>query len=119
MEQLRSYIPTQVGSYAVEITQNGCIDTTECVGFTFSNILENDMSNRFQLYPNPTQNNVEIDIPSSGKIEVLSVNNQLIFSEIFTEGKHKIAVNHLANGIYIIRFINDYEIESKKLVVER
>jgi uncharacterized delta-60 repeat protein len=115
----QSYSPTQVGSYAVEITQNGCIDTTECVGFTFANILENDMSNRFQFYPNPTQNNVEIDIPSSGKIEVLSMNNHLIFSEIFTEGKHKIALNHLANGIYIIRFINDYEIESKKLVVER
>lgn len=115
----QNYSPTQVGSYAVEITQNGCIDTTECVGFTFANILENDMNTRFQFYPNPTKNNVEIDIPNSGKIEVLSINNQLIFSEIFTKGKHKIDLNHLANGIYILRFITSDEIESKKLVVER
>ncbi len=38
----QTYTPTSNGSYAVEIKQNGCIDTSACYSITNIGVIEND-----------------------------------------------------------------------------
>lgn len=49
-----TYEPTQNGSYAVAITNQGCVDTSEC--FLLNNVgVQTISQNLIKLYPNPTQ----------------------------------------------------------------
>ncbi|MBL4755292.1 MAG: T9SS type A sorting domain-containing protein [Flavobacteriales bacterium] len=53
-ETAQSYIPSSNGVYAVEITQNGCIDTSGCFGFFGVGVQENKVLQPFLIFPNPT-----------------------------------------------------------------
>lgn len=58
----QSYTPSINGSYAVQLTQNGCMDTSECVTIQMTNIQQNEFGTRFFIYPNPTRGNFIIDL---------------------------------------------------------
>jgi hypothetical protein len=50
----QTFTPTSNGSYAVEITQNGCSVTSDCVDITGIGIVEFESSeNHITIYPNP------------------------------------------------------------------
>ena len=66
-----SFSPTVNGNYAVELTQNGCVDTSACVAILTLGIIENSFGNNLIVYPNPTNGNFTIDLGNLfGKTEV-------------------------------------------------
>ncbi len=50
------------GNYAVEVTQNGCIDTSLCINVSNANILENTFGYQLKVFPNPTKDEVTIEL---------------------------------------------------------
>ena len=58
----RSYLANSNGNYAVEVTQNGCIDTSLCINLSNVRILENTFGTSVKLFPNPTNNEVSIEL---------------------------------------------------------
>ncbi len=60
-----SYTPSATGNYAVELMENGCVDTSACVTITTVGILENDFGEKFRVFPNPTGGNFSIDLGAS------------------------------------------------------
>lgn len=61
-ETSQSFTATQNGSYAVEITQNNCVDTSSCFTITTIGILENSFSNNMIVFPNPTKGYIKINL---------------------------------------------------------
>ncbi|MFK7921083.1 MAG: choice-of-anchor Q domain-containing protein [Bacteroidia bacterium] len=61
-ESNQSFTATANGNYAVEITQNGCVDTSACYSITTVGIVENDFGARFAVFPNPTNGKLKIDL---------------------------------------------------------
>lgn len=61
-ETNQSFTATQNGSYAVQINQNDCIDTSACYSVTGLGILENTFCHNIIVYPNPTDGIVKIDL---------------------------------------------------------
>lgn len=57
-----SFTPTVNGNYAVELTQNGCVDTSACVAISTLGIIENTFGDNLIVYPNPTNGNFTIDL---------------------------------------------------------
>ena len=57
-----SYTPTVNGNYAVELTVNGCVDTTACVAIVTLGIIESSFGNNLIVYPNPTNGNLTLDL---------------------------------------------------------
>lgn len=57
-----SFSPTVNGNYAVELTQNGCVDTSACVAIVTLGIIENSFGSNLIVYPNPTNGNFTIDL---------------------------------------------------------
>ncbi len=58
----RNYVANSNGTYAVEVTQNGCIDTSLCINLSNVQILENTFGTSVKLFPNPTNDEVTIDL---------------------------------------------------------
>jgi hypothetical protein len=58
----RTYVANSNGNYAVEVTQNGCIDTSLCINLSNVQILENTFGTSVKLFPNPTNNEVTIEL---------------------------------------------------------
>lgn len=57
----QAFYPLQDGDYAVEVTANGCTETSECFSYIYSGV--NDEVDRLKptIYPNPSQGQFIID----------------------------------------------------------
>lgn len=56
----QSFTPTNNGEYALEITENGCVDTTSCM--TINNISIGEFYNNIIAYPNPVKDYLTVDL---------------------------------------------------------
>lgn len=75
-ETNRDFTTSVSGNYAVELTENGCVDTSACVPISITGIDELSWTIDITAYPNPTQGSVNIQFEKS--IE----NIQLIITDI-------------------------------------
>lgn len=96
----QSYTPTVNGSYAVQITQNGCVDTSACE--IINNIgLSEDMLLSVQIMPNPTDNVVSVFFPGEKvQLTIMDVNGKLI-EELEIESGDQIDLGAYDPGVYL------------------
>ena len=99
------FTPTSSGSYAVEVTQNGCSAISECYFISISSS-ELELLSGVNIYPNPTSGHLNINFEEAlrnGSISVYNIGGQLV--------KRKTGVNEISthidlgsfeNGVYII-----------------
>lgn len=101
----QSFTATANGSYAVELTENGCIDTSACEMITTVGIIENSFGNGLIVYPNPTSGNFSINLGTSYenvKIVITDISGKLIDSRILTQTQLlNLSIEEPA-GIYIV-----------------
>jgi hypothetical protein len=101
----QSFTATQNGNYAVELTENGCIDTTSCVAITTVGIEENSFGNKLIVYPNPTDGNFSIDLGSiyeSSVVSITDISGKLIDSKTISQSQVlNLSIGEPA-GIYIV-----------------
>ena len=89
------------------------------VGMVYNGALSSDNSelNRFTFYPNPADNILIFEgLTSSTKIEVLSLEGRKI-KTINPDSSNSVAIN-LSSGLYIIKFMDGNQIETKRLVIK-
>ncbi|MGJ8661538.1 MAG: T9SS type A sorting domain-containing protein, partial [Bacteroidota bacterium] len=82
-ETAASFQPTANGSYAVQLTENGCVDTSACVTIATISIVENGFGNILLVYPNPTEGKFTVDLGSSldnVEIQILDITGKIIQS---------------------------------------
>jgi len=107
-ETKKSFRATENGSYAVELKENGCVDTTKCVDITTFGIVENSLKSRFTIYPNPTSGIFFIDFEE--------LQDQLQFTLTSSKGdfirrwkvyqKDQVEINlNVATGIYYLEVL--------------
>jgi len=104
-ENEQSYTPVLNGNYAVELTENGCVDTTACVAITSVGILENSFGNDFVVYPNPTNGNFSVDLGENHgnvKIRITDANGRLIQSSEFSSAQILDLNISEASGVYLL-----------------
>ncbi|MCF8372446.1 MAG: SBBP repeat-containing protein [Bacteroidales bacterium] len=115
----QSTTPTQNGSYAVIITQNGCTDTSSCYTISTIGMEGAEEFSGIKIYPNPANDILYIDLGNSlgsGKIELINTSGQvLMVKEIGNQTKLEFDLRHLPAGEYFIRLI----VEEKQVYVEK
>ena len=100
-----SYTPTANGNYAVELTENGCTDTSACVAITTVGIIENTFNEDFTLYPNPTDGIFSIRFNSPEEhitLKIMDASGKLIDSKKYNQ---IVLIEYELNqpsGIYLI-----------------
>jgi hypothetical protein len=78
------------GNYAVEVTQNNCVDTSACYSITSVGIVENSFGNDLLIYPNPTNGNFSIDLRlvyESVTLSVTDINGKLVQSNSYNNSQ--------------------------------
>ncbi|MCB9245813.1 MAG: SBBP repeat-containing protein [Flavobacteriales bacterium] len=71
----QTYTATTTGDYAVELTENGCVDTSVCKTITVLGIVENGFSASLSVYPNPTNGAFIIDLGQALEHVDISISN--------------------------------------------
>ena len=101
----QTFTATANGSYAVEVTQNSCVDTSACFDITTVVVLGRIFEDEFIIYPNPTNGTISIK-PGNVKIDRIIIFNMLgkaVFDQSF---QTTIYLNQLVQGVYIIKLYN-------------
>ena len=119
-ENGQSFTAVNNGFYAVEVTENGCTDTSACYEITGIGLHEND-GLEFLVYPNPTDQNITIRNLSHSPIEKIEIRNQLGQLVPF-EANYREEVDvrfNLAEGVYTVVIHTSRGTITRKIVVHR
>jgi uncharacterized repeat protein (TIGR01451 family) len=109
-ETNQSYTATQNGEYAVEVSQNGCMDTSFCVSITTLGITENSLADVFKIYPNPTAGNITIafdENQSQIQARVLSITGQELATHNASNTNTLQFDFEAAKGIYFVEITTE------------
>lgn len=115
-----NFIPLINGTYALELTKGSCIDTTACYSINNVGLGDGAENLNFNIYPNPTQNELFLEIESAGKngiVTVFDLKGKIILkTAINNRATISLDVSKLPSGIYIVNLVTDNGFYSKKLI---
>jgi len=110
-ENNQTFTPISNGNYAVQLTENGCIDTSACYLVNSVGLLESTFDNNLIVYPNPTDGLLQIQLGESFNlidIEVINIDGKIVINKQFgNKNNLDLDLTSLANGVYIIKLKAD------------
>jgi len=118
-ETNQSFTATHNGSYAVEITQNNCVDTSACNVVSNVGILENTFNHEITVYPNPTDGIVKIDLGSvihEFTVKIKDVNGRSVSQSTFKNTKEFELNLNVQPGIYLLTINSGNRIAAIRLI---
>ena len=111
------FSPTANGTYAVEVTLNGCVDTSSC--FTISTIGLNEFgAHSWNLYPNPATNRITVELERSSTLTLSDITGKVVRSEEMPVGKTEWSVLGLPAGWYHVQVANEKGVFAEKLIIQ-
>lgn len=118
----QSFTATVNGNYAVQLTENGCLDTSACVIISSASLNEKSLESRIVVAPNPSTGVFSISSLSySGEvtIKVMDVTGKIIFNsteKLGTNSTANIDISDASNGFYIVNVSDLNESYSTRVV---
>jgi hypothetical protein len=117
----RTFRPNINGEYAVEINNNNCKDTSNCI--TVNKLYVNELNtSQIEIYPNPNNGIFTIKIDK---------NKESIYVELWTmlgqKVEERIIENNLTNvldfsklpkGVYLLKINHQNQIFTQKIIIE-
>ena len=117
----QNYLPSNVGEYSVEVTdQNGCTGTSNTINYIIESL--NSESTILSIYPNPTSNWITIETQENIKndINIINVIGETVYTiskDKFSDNYEMINLSNLPKGSYIIQLINSQSIINHKIIL--
>ncbi|MCD4834546.1 MAG: T9SS type A sorting domain-containing protein [Bacteroidales bacterium] len=114
-ETNQSFTPAQTGDYAVEVTQNSCIDTSSCYNIVITSIAENNFGAKITVYPNPACGFVNIELPEfseSYRVTLIDMLGRVLLEDDLTGTSKQINLSTYTNGLYVLTV---YDVQNKIL----
>lgn len=108
------------GIFAVEITENNCLDTSAC--YNLAGLSVSDLKiNNFSIYPNPSSGAFHVISNTNMKnIFIYNIYGALLFEESLEASgvkEHQIDISHLPKGNYRVVLENEQGVLRSKMVV--
>jgi hypothetical protein len=112
-----SFTATVNGDYQVEVTQNGCVDTSACFAITNVGVQEAELIG-VSLYPNPTSDVLHIDKGSNQSLKITIRNSvgAIVYQSISKKQITSINMSKMSTGIYVVALKNELGIKVEKVV---
>lgn len=116
---MKDFKPLIAGNYAVEVSLNGCIDTSLCTKMGSGiGINERLIEQQVQLYPNPTNGKISLVFPEGSsffQLRLIDIRGKLLFKmELSGERGIDLSLTQ-APGIYWLELLNS---NNEKLVLK-
>ncbi|AHM59580.1 peptidase s8 and s53 subtilisin kexin sedolisin [Flammeovirgaceae bacterium 311] len=113
------------GSYTVSLTATsifGCTETTEQVVVIEAPNGLVDATNRLQLYPNPTEGTVHLQMPENmqpnASIVIFSASGKQLLQQQASAGTAELNLEAYPKGMYLIRLINGRQVWQNRVVLQ-
>ncbi len=116
----QTYTPTANGSYAVQINDFGCLDTSTCTLITIIGVEEYNSYTDVNIFPNPTNGliNIESFEHVIASFIIYNTLGQQVYSKANINGKvYQVEVD-MKSGIYIVELTIDANKKRFELVIE-
>lgn len=113
------FTATQNGSYAVEVSQNGCADTSACYAVTTIGILENNFGSEITVYPNPTDKKFTVHLGkifSNITVQISNSTGQVIRALYFNQEDRIPLELTEAVGVYFITVSTEQNIARLRVI---
>lgn len=108
----------QNGNYAVEVSLNGCVDTSACI--LISNVgLEKWSLEKLQVYPNPAKKEIKVQYPSglNGNLSLVDVSGKILrLLPLAGDGETSLNLEGLPQGVYSVQLKTEAYSESQKVL---
>jgi len=85
---------------------------------TFTRVSEYYEKSLLQIYPNPTNSNLNIELRDNSTYQILDINGRILQKSSLLKGKNSIDVQQLKAGMYILQIENQGAISSYKFLKE-
>ncbi len=112
------FTPPSNGSYAVQITVNGCQETSECIDFSSSLGLTDHSSVDVHLNPNPSKDFIMLSMDETlhFNVSITDLHGKIVLSEESVLNGTRINLRSLEAGTYFITFHSEAQLVTKKLI---
>ncbi|MEM7368135.1 MAG: LamG-like jellyroll fold domain-containing protein [Bacteroidota bacterium] len=116
----QSFIAMTNGSYAVVISDNGCVDTSACFDVIISGLFDSKERLSFQLLPNPVEEMAILSFSKllpSCEIRILNpLGQEIERRRVLNRQSIELDVSHLDQGMYFLQLIADEKIGLQKFL---
>lgn len=105
-ETNQSFTATNNGDYAVEISLNGCIDTSSCNNIANVSINELNSISEYIIYPNPNNGSFKVEFLNKAETYKLAIVNTLGQTLVAFRTENEININlNIEDGVYFVKII--------------
>jgi hypothetical protein len=95
------------GSYAVDITKNGCTQRSAVFDMTTLGNKDFEFKSNLSVYPNPFNDVISISIDSNAKVEIYNLLGETIYAKKINSGTTQLDLGNHASGVYLIKATNE------------
>ncbi len=123
-----SFTPMAItGNYAVEVTDNGCVDTSACYLVDYTGVQEMPYGVEVNIFPNPSTGKFNVEmIGLSGddvELRITDLQGRIVFSQVIKQAEdvhvEKVDISENENGVYIIDVIGSKGVLMTRRIVKQ
>lgn len=115
----QNFTPTKNGTYAVELSLNGCMDTSECKAVTKVGVQELANTGVVKVYPNPTNGRFYVQLTSLQQevsIRLVNVLGKVVYQNNYSEIQQTELNIEGASGVYYLLVHTENGVEQFRVV---
>jgi PKD repeat protein len=104
-ETNQSFTATRNGNYAVEINQDGCIDSSACYKVSTLGLIKNTFENEISIFPNPTKGLINVNLGTiftELNVEIIDMNGKSIFLTSYNHTDRFELNLNIPSGVYLL-----------------
>lgn len=111
----QSFSPSSTGNYAVQITQNGCTENSNCHQVQVASVGEYD-KDIIAIFPNPTDGLIHFESETAGQITLLNAAGRIVATHRVNEGNQQLMLQ-LSPGVYFWTFTSTAHLATRGRLV--
>lgn len=110
--------PSASGLYYYVVNNNGCFNQSPYIQYTYLSIDEVEANNDFRIYPNPSDNILNIDVLNKqiNKIEIFDLQGRLLKTIKESKEKYQIDISNFTSATYLLKISTEKGTQSVKII---
>jgi hypothetical protein len=117
----QQFSPTVIGSYALELTKYGCVDTSSCYTVnSLAGINESSFGANFNVYPNPTSDNFIINFGetlNTASVTIVDITGKTILTKnVIHVNSTLVSIAAIDNGTYFVKIKSNNSVKTISVV---